>query len=265
MVLKTGFKWIARLLAFILLVFFIPVGCALTSHFSGDEGASDWRTARRDSAGIAPDAATHQEALIQVYAARAFRWRGALGVHTWIAAKPQGADHYTRFEVIGFSVRRGGDAVQVAQGIPDGYWYGSQPTLLREIRGGAEVDALISRLHDAARLYPYNHEYRVWPGPNSNTFIAYLGRKVPELRLNLPPTAIGKDYLPEGGVFAHAPSGAGIQVSLAGLLGVILAPEEGFELNFLGLSAGIDPWPLALNLPGVGRLGFPTHTPLASD
>ncbi|QEW06467.1 DUF3750 domain-containing protein [Nitrincola iocasae] len=260
--MRTRFKWLVRLLVFIVLVFFIPVGCALTSHFSGDEGPSDWRTARRDSAGIAPDAAAHQGALIQVYAARAFRWRGALGVHTWIAAKPQGVDHYTRFEVIGFSVRRGGDAVQVAQGIPDGYWYGSQPALLREIRGGGEVDALISRLHEAARLYPYNHEYRVWPGPNSNTFIAYLGRKVPELKLNLPPTAIGKDYLPEGGVFARAPSGSGFQISLAGLLGVTLALEEGFEMNFLGLSAGVDPWPLALNLPGLGRLGFPTHMPL---
>lgn len=258
-------RWLVRLLLVILVVFFLPVGCALTSHFTGEEGASDWRTARRDSAGIAPDAAAQPDALIQVYAARAFRWRGALGVHTWIAVKPQGADHYTRFEVVGFNVARGGDAVRVARGIPDGYWYGSPPTLLREIRGGEEVDALISRLHDAAQDYPYNNEYRVWPGPNSNTFIAYLGRKVPELKMNLPPTAIGKDYLPGGDVFARAPSGSGLQISLSGLLGVILAPEEGVELNFLGLSAGVDFWPLALNLPGLGRLGFPTHMPLESN
>ena len=260
-----GLKWPLRILAILLAVFFLPLGCAVTSHLGGDERGSDWRTARRDSAGIAPAAEITSEAVIHVYAGRAFRWRGAFGVHTWIAAKSQGADHYTRFEVIGFSVARGGEAVRVARGIPDGYWYGSEPVLLREVRGGAEVDVLIERLHEAAGRYPHNHEYRIWPGPNSNTFIAYLGREVPELRLNLPPTAIGKDYLPEGAIFASAPSGTGLQLSFGGLLGLILAPEEGLELNLLGLSAGIDLWPLAINLPGVGRLGMPTHTPVVTN
>jgi hypothetical protein len=35
---------------------------------------------------------------------------------------------------------------------------------------------------------------------------------VPELRLDLPPTAIGKDFLPNGEVVARAPSGTGFQV-----------------------------------------------------
>lgn len=239
----------------ILAIFVLPLGVAVTQHFADDQRVTDWRSARHDSTGQAPDPAATPEGVIQVYAARAFSWRGAFGVHTWIAAKAQHAPAYTRFEVVGWGVRRGGEAVRVGPGVPDGLWYGNRPTLIRELRGGAEVDALIARLHDAAQRYPHNHEYRLWPGPNSNTFIAYLGRAVPELSLDLPPTAIGKDYLPGGGVFAHAPSGGGVQVSFGGLLGLTLAAEEGVEINLLGLSAGVDFSPPALKLPGTGRLG----------
>lgn len=248
-------KWFIRSLLAILLVFFLPLGFAVTAHYAEGDHPSDWRTARRDSVGIAPDPATTPEAIIHVYTARAFRWRGAFGVHSWIATKPQGATHFTRLEVMGFNVARGGRAVRVQAGTPDGYWYGSPPTLIRELRGGEAVDALIERLHDAAAHYPYDNQYRVWPGPNSNTFIAALGRAVPELRLDLPPTAIGKDYLPGGALLARAPSGGGVQLSLNGLLGIIIAPQEGLEFNLLGLSAGIDLNPPAIKLPGVGRLG----------
>ncbi|HRP97160.1 MAG TPA: DUF3750 domain-containing protein [Rhodocyclaceae bacterium] len=243
-------------LAAIVAVFVLPLAYAVSTHYSDGPRATDWRTARRDSTGIAPDPARTDEAIIHVYVARAFRWRGAFGVHSWIAAKPQRASAYTRFEVMGFGVARGAPAVRVAPGVPDGHWFGSPPTLIRALRGGAEVDALIARLHAAAAAYPHNHEYRIWPGPNSNTFIAHLGRAVPELKLHLPPTAIGKDYLPGGAIIARAPSGAGVQVSLGGLLGITIAPEEGFELNLLGLSAGIAPWPPTLKLPGIGALGF---------
>lgn len=238
-------------------VFFLPLAIAVTAHYADGPRETDWRTARRDSTGIAPLPAATSEAVIHVYAARAFRWRGAFGVHTWIAAKPQGAEEYTRFEVMGFNVARGGKAVRVQSGVPDGFWYGNAPVLIRELRGGQEVDRLIERIHQAAALYPYKDAYRIWPGPNSNTFIAYLGRALPELGLDLPPTAIGKDYLPGGALLARAPSGSGVQFSVNGMFGLILAPQEGFELNLLGLSAGIDFSPPALKLPGVGRVGFP--------
>jgi len=250
-------RWTLRALAAMVAIFFLPLAIAVTAHYAEGSRETDWRTARRDSTGIAPLPNAVPEAVIHVYAARAFRWRGAFGVHTWVAAKPQGAAQYTRFEVMGFNVARGGKAVRVQEGVPDGYWYGNAPVLIRELRGGDEIDRLIERLHEAASLYPYNDEYRIWPGPNSNTFIAYLGRAVPELSLDLPPTAIGKDYLPRGAMLARAPSGSGVQLSVNGMFGLILAPQEGFELNLLGLSAGIDLNPPALKLPGVGRVGFP--------
>lgn len=248
-------KRLLRAAIALLLVFLLPLTYAVTAHYADGEHPTDWRTARRDSAGIAPDPASTPEAVVQVYAARAFRWRGAFAVHTWIATKPQGSDHYTRFEVFGFNVARGRSAVRIQRGIPDGYWYGAHPTLIRELRGGAEIDRLITRLHEASARYPYHDQYRLWPGPNSNTFIAYLGRAVPELNLDLPPTAIGKDFLPNGDLISTAPSGTGMQLSLGGLLGVIVAPEEGLELNLLGLSLGVDLYPVALKLPGVGRVG----------
>ena len=78
---------------------------------------------------------------------------------------------------------------------------------------------------------------------------------MPELRLDLPPTAIGKDYIPDGKIFAEAPSGTGYQVSLFGLLGVLAAREEGVEVNILGLTFGLDLASPALKLPMAGRIG----------
>ena len=68
-----------------------------------------------------------------------------------------------------------------------------------------------------------------------------VARAVPELRLDLPPTAIGKDYLGGATIAAPALSGTGVQFSLFGLLGLVVAAEEGIEINVAGLTIGIDP------------------------
>src|SRR5690606_13884704 len=91
-------------------------------------------------------------------------------------------------------------------------------------------------------------------GPNSNTFVAHVIREVPGLALELPVTAIGKDYLADG-FLARAPSGTGYQLNVGGILGVIAAWDEGLEFNLLGLSFGIDVRDPAIKLPGLGRLG----------
>lgn len=249
---------LSKVTGIVVVLFFMPVGCMVAAHYSGDSAGSPQRS-RHGSTQQAPDA-TPGTSVIQVYAARAARWRGAFGVHTWIAVKPSEASHYTRIEVIGYRVWWGNNAVRVRQGTPDGMWFGNYPTLLREIKGtgdgAASVDAMIHRLIKATENYPYQNQYKVWPGPNSNTFIAWLGRAVPELRLELPAHAIGKDYLPGRSFAALTPSRTGAQVSLGGLFGVLLSVEEGFEVNLLGLTAGVDVWPPALKLPGVGRLGL---------
>jgi len=236
------------------LLLFGPILVSATSV--GARGA-DWWSARRDSSGQAPDPATTPEAVIQVYAARTWGWRGAVAVHTWVAVKPAHARKYARYEVIGWGVHGGAAAVRVDRFAADGFWHGSEPELLVDRRGGPEVDRLIERVEAAVRSYPYPNSYRTWPGPNSNTFTAHIGREVPELRLVLPSTAIGKDFLPGGAVAALTPSGTGAQLSLYGLIGVLAGWDEGIEVNLLGLSIGVDPVGLALKLPGVGRVGLP--------
>jgi hypothetical protein len=55
---------------------------------------------------------------------------------------------------------------------PDNYWFGARPQIVLE-RRGAGVDMMINNIRAAVAQHPYPHEYRAWPGPNSNTFAAY--------------------------------------------------------------------------------------------
>jgi hypothetical protein len=215
----------------------------------------DWRTASRASVGLAPDPRSTPEPVVQVYAARAVRWRGYFGVHTWIAVKPRNAVAYTVYEVNAWRLRRTGSSVSTGERAPDSRWFGNRPDLIAERRGDG-VDALIAGIEQAVADYPYADDYRVWPGPNSNTFVAHVLRAAPALRADLPATAIGKDYLGWPPV-ARAPSGTGGQLSLFGVIGVLAGVEEGLELNLLGLTFGVDPLDLALKLPLAGRLGWP--------
>ena len=213
-----------------------------------------WYTASRESAGIMPPAASTPEAVVQVYGARTFGWRGAFAVHTWIALKPAGADSYVTYEVIGWRYWRDGNGLSRREGPPDRHWFGAKPEIYAELRGEAAAEA-IPQIEAAVAGYPFATQYRTWPGPNSNTFTATIARQVPSLKLDLPPTAIGKDYIGPRDLVAAAPSGTGYQVSLLGVLGGMLAVEEGLEVNLLGLTFGVDPLDLALKLPGLGRIG----------
>ncbi len=224
--------------------------------------ARDWRSASRASIGLAPNPKLTPEPVVQVYAARAVRWRGYFGVHTWVAVKPRDAGAFTVYEVNGWRLRRTGSAVSVDDRSPDSRWFGNRPELLAEQRGEG-VDELITRIESAVRSYPYADTYRVWPGPNSNTFIAHVLRAAPELRADLPSTAIGKDYLGPAFV-AWSPSGTGAQLNLYGVVGALAGVEEGLELNVLGLTFGVDPLDLALKLPMAGRFGWPRAVPAAA-
>jgi hypothetical protein len=226
-------------------------GCSLL-----ERARSNFWELERGPSGQAPDLAAMRAAVIQVYAARTVGWRGFFAVHTWISLKPRDAESYTRYEVIGWGVDRGAAAVRVNRSGADNYWFGARPELLVDLRGEA-ADPLIERVEAAVASYPYTTSYRTWPGPNSNTFTAWVGRSVPELRLKLPSTAIGKDFLP-GSVAAATPSGTGVQLSLFGLTGLAVGWEEGIEVNLLTLNFGLEVKPPALKLPMIGRIGPPS-------
>ncbi|MFR2533236.1 MAG: DUF3750 domain-containing protein, partial [Alphaproteobacteria bacterium] len=130
--------------------------------------STDWRFADRSSVGLAPLPEDEKGAVVQVYAARTYSWRGAFAVHSWVAVKPENAKTYTIYQVMGWYLRRGLPAVSVTQGIPDRRWYGSEPRLVGEVRG-ADAARAIPAIERAVQNYPYGRVYRAWPGPNSNT------------------------------------------------------------------------------------------------
>jgi hypothetical protein len=227
------------------------LAAAVAIGAAGVNARDDWRTASREPTGLAPDPDLVKEAVVQVYGARTLGAKGLFGVHTWVAVKPAEAAQWTVYEVVGWRLRWSPSAVVVGHRPPDGRWFGAAPELYAERRGPG-VDRLIERIDEAVRAYPYAAQYRVWPGPNSNTFTAWIARAVPELEIDLPATAIGKDYLGSS-IFATAPSGSGVQLSLGGLLGVAVSAVDGFELNVLGLNFGVGP--SGLKLPIVGLIG----------
>lgn len=216
----------------------------------------DWRAANRSSAGLAPDPLLEKEAVVQVYAARTYNWRGYFAVHPWVAVKKKNEKNYTVYQVTAWNLRGSDSAVSANKDVPDRYWYGKKPVLLQTLKGAAAEKA-IPAIEKAVREYPFADHYRLWPGPNSNTFVAYILREVPELTVELPPTAIGKDFL--GYKTFHAPtaSGTGYQVSILGAVSLTAGLKEGIELGILGLSFGVDFYPPALKLPIIGRIGFP--------
>ncbi|NNM74902.1 DUF3750 domain-containing protein [Enterovirga aerilata] len=242
-----------RILLALLVLFILPLATHALWWAARDDLAPDWSRADWTSAKILSAAAEHRPALIRIYAARTGRWKGMVAHHSWIVVKEEGASRYTRFDKVGW-----GSPVRTNGWAADARWFGNDPQLVLAI-DGAEAERLIPEIRRAVAEYPYAGfgDYRVWPGPNSNTFVAYVVARVPGLRTALPPTALGKDFHPFGDFAGLTPSRTGIQLQLGGYLGLAVGWVEGLEVNFLGLVAGLDLRRPAFKLPGWGRIGLP--------
>jgi hypothetical protein len=212
-------------------------------------GPTHWSQWDRTVISRMPDAASYPEARILVMAGRTRGWKGAVAVHSWIVIKRQNDSAWHRYDVAGW-----GDPVRRNWWPPD-LWFGQYGDLVADIKG-AEAEALIPRIEAAIQNYRYARagDYRLWPGPNSNTFVAAVLRAVPELGAVLPPNAIGRDFRPLPYV-GLTDSGTGIEANLWGVLGLKVAWVEGIEVNVAGLVAGLDVRHPALKLPGFGRVG----------
>ena len=232
-------------------IFFLPLAVHAAWWFSHDAPLG-WSEADWSSAHILAPARTTPQAVVRIYAARTGRWKGALAVHTWIVVKDRGAPAYIRFDKTGW-----GRPVKINNWAADARWYGHTPFVVAAF-DGPTAERLIPKIKAAVAHYPYNSYggYAVWPGPNSNSFVAYVLGAIPEAGVAMPPTAIGKDWPAGSHIVALAPSRTGVQLSLGGLLGVTLGWVEGIEINFLGLIVGIDVRHPALKLPGFGRIGL---------
>ena len=235
----------------LLIVFALPVA-AKALLWSLEERPRNWWEARWTSAGILPAAASDPQPHVYVFAARTGSWRSIFAVHTWIVVKPADAGSYTRYDVTGF-----GRPLRINGYPPDSYWIGNKPEIIADI-AGERAAAAIPKIERAIRSYAYagDGDYRLWPGPNSNTFVATVLRAAPELEVAMPPEAIGKDFRADGSFFGLTESGTGIEMSLYGLLGMKFGRVEGIEFNFLTLVAGLDTRRPAVKIPAFGRIGL---------
>ena len=235
----------------IFLLFVLPA-IAAVAWWSTVDRPTSWSNADWGPSGTLPPARTVDGSVVHVMSARTGGMKGALSVHSWIVTKRNGERSYTRYDKVGWGtpVRRNAYAA-------DAYWYSNAPTILTTLRGD-EADRAIEGIERAVATYPYARRggYRIWPGPNSNSFIAHVLREVPSLRVNLPEIAVGRDYPTDGRLVAWDGERHDLRLSLWGYAGLTIGRTSGLELSFLGLVTGIDPFRPALKLPGFGRIGM---------
>lgn len=240
-----------RFFALAFLVLFLAPLAVSAALYALDGDADGWRTADRSSAGLLKPAAQQDEAIVRVFAARTVRWKGAFATHCWIVIKPKGASAYTRYDYTAW-----GGPIRVNGFVADGRWFGKIPDVVFAA-DGEKAERAIPEIRAAIESYRFGEQgdYRAWPGPNSNTFVAAVMAAAPELDAKLPTTAVGKDYPYGGDWLALTPSKTGFRATLGGFAGVTVGWIEGLEVNVLGAVFGIEFRRPAVNLPGLGRFG----------
>jgi hypothetical protein len=244
-------------LAFLVL-FILPLLTRAALH-AVNGGPRSWREADWSSVGSLTPATGHPDARFIVYAGRTGGWKGVLSVHSWIVVKRANAARWTRYDVVGW-----GTPLRTNGWAPDGRWYGNRPTVIVDLKG-REAEAVLPKVEAAVKDYQFRHrgDYRLWPGPNSNSFVAAVLRAVPEIRVALPSNAVGRDFRPYP-YFGLTDTRTGVEASLWGVLGAKLGLVEGLEINLLGAVAGIDLRDPAVKLPGFGRVGMEGRAVIAA-
>jgi len=236
---------------FVAIVFLAPMTAAGAWWMSLDHPSS-WRSANWSATGLLPEPQTSRDAAIYVLAARTGGLKGAFAVHSWIVLKDPDGAHYERYDKVGWGspIRRDGYAADAA-------WYSNRPWIVASLTG-EDAEAALPAVRGAIASYPFANrgDYRIWPGPNSNSFTAHVLRETPQLDAVLPPNAVGRDYLSGGSWFAIDRDGRDIHLSFAGLAGISAGLRSGLEIHLLGQTAGIDFKRPALKLPAVGRVEF---------
>lgn len=231
----------------LVLVFVLPAALSAALWKIGEHPGT-WRDANWASAKLLPQPGETPEAAVYVLSARTGGLKGSVSEHSWIVLKDAGARTYERWDKVGWGspIRRNGYPA-------DGRWYSNEPRIVFA-RFGAEAEALLPAFRAAITSYPYAAAggYRIFPGPNSNTFVAHVLRHVPGLSTVLSPVAVGRDYPSEGQLVFYDRDREDIRLSLFGYAGAVIGLGSGLEVNFLGLVAGIDPLRLAIKIPAFG-------------
>src|ERR1700761_4939424 len=163
------------------LIFVVPIGIsALAYVFTG--GHVDWRSADRSSAHLLPPASA--AAAVRIFSARTVSWRSIIATHSWVVIKEAGGP-YERFDYTAW-----GGPIWKDRFVPDGRWFGAEPEVIFAA-DGENAQRMIPLIRSTIERYRYPNpgDYRIWPGPNSNTFVAAIMQAVPQIRASLPSTA----------------------------------------------------------------------------
>lgn len=230
------------------LIFLAPLA-ASAARFALSDAPRDWWSADRSSAGLLGPASHTPQAALRVLSARVVSWRGVFATHSWLVMKEAGAPRWTRYDYTAW-----GAPIRVDGFAPDGKWFGATPEIVFAADGAAAARA-IPKIVAAIAAYPHRRvgDYRVFPGPNSNTFVAAALAAAPELGARLPATAIGRDYPHDGRWFIVTRDG--LSLRLGGVFGGSLG-RRGVELTLFGATAALDWRRPAVELPGLGRIGL---------
>ena len=244
-------RHLKRCVLFLFVVFLCPA-LATLAWWQLKERPASWRAADWSASGVLAPAAADGDAAIYLMAARTGGIKGAFAVHSWLVIKKSGAQAYDRYEKVGWGspVRRNAYAA-------DGRWYSNEPWIVHAARG-PEAERLIPDIEAAIAGYPHAHrgDYTIWPGPNSNTFVAHVLREVPEFGGFLPPNATGRDYAAGLVDIDWSAEARDLHVTFGGLLGFAAGAVSGIEMHFMGLVVGIDVRNPALKVPAAGSIAL---------
>jgi hypothetical protein len=246
-----------KLVMLTIFALFLAPLVARAALYAAGNGPRSWRDADWSSTGMLPPPSDDKPARVIVFTGKAGAWKGIFAVHSWVVLKRANAAEWTRYDVVGW-----GNPVRTNGWPPDGRWFGNVPVAIADI-SGPDAEKLIPRIEAAVEDYRFNRagDYRIWPGPNSNSFTAAVLRAVPELGVALPPNAVGRDF--RAGLYAgRTDSRTGVELNLLGLADLKLGWVEGVEVNLLGLVAGLDLRHPGVKLPGFGRIGV--ESPIAT-
>lgn len=250
---KFGAVW--RIVVAVIIIVFIAPALASAGWWASLDRPASWRQADWGASGVLSPAANVDGAVVHILSARTGGMKGAFATHSWIVTKKADANRYTRYDKVGW-----GRPVRVDAYPADALWYSNRPTIVGTV-SGRKAERLIPKIEAAIAAYPYNQRdgaagYRIYPGPNSNTFVAHVLRAVPEAGIVLPPTAVGRDYRAPGDFAAIAPDWRDLHFSLFGLAGFAAGKRSGLEVHFIGLVAGLDFHRIGVKIPGFGTLAL---------
>ena len=107
---------------------------------------------------------------MRIFSARTVSWRGIVATHSWVVIKELRGAAYERFDYTAW-----GGPIWKDRFVPDGRWFGAEPEVIFAA-DGENAQRMIPLIRSTIERYRYPNpgDYRIWPGPNSNTFVAAI-------------------------------------------------------------------------------------------